>query len=483
MDITKVPYFLNLIKDTEGRARACRLIVKYAQRDSDGSAKLVQKLITTLNSVTQRVANYVEGTPDEEAKQALHVRNSLPYLLDGLLLTLHESEHLQALVVLRVKYQRCLGNMRNLARLRDLLRSVRHARDEDECIEWLESNLDLVRCDDCGLLEYRGKITETYEDQEICRECIDSAYTFSTHYDKYVYNDNGRWAYNASGDEVFIDVDDDDFHFDDDLDRYVHYNYVPPAPPLIGTYHSSKSNHVPQNDSWSASKHRWFGVELEVEIKDRAVDREEKAKHLHDVINGGERGAKVFFENDGSLSYGFEIITQPMSLPAHREMWSWLKVKDNTRYLLSHNTSTCGLHVHVNKDGLSQIQIAKIVTFVNDSRNSDLIRAIARRYGEGYCKIKQKDLSSAHQSTDRYEAVNITGRRTIEFRIFKGSLKYESVVSAIEFCNALVEFAASDKTGDVSALNADDFIDFINSNQAEETAILRPYLDAVLQTA
>jgi hypothetical protein len=111
-----------------------------------------------------------------------------------------------------------------------------------------------------------------------------------------------------------------------------------------------------------------------------------------------------------------------------------------------------------------------------------LIRAVARRYAEGYCRIKVKKIGQSAESDDRYDAVNITPRRTIEFRIFKGSLKYESVMSAIQFSNAVTEFCSRSTTS-VLDLKADKFMDFIDQECREDTDILRPYLAARLELA
>ena len=174
-----------------------------------------------------------------------------------------------------------------------------------------------------------------------------------------------------------------------------------------------------------------------------------------------------------------EIITHAMSLPAHQTLWNWLKDRSSVSGLRSHNTRTCGLHVHVNRDGLSGIQIARMVTFINDPTNEQLIRAIARRYGEGYCKIKKKTLDTALDSPDRYEALNVTSHQTVEFRLFRGSLRYESVMAALEFSNSLVDFCSIyTKAED---LNTPNFMSFINDDKQGSNLNLRPYIAERLQ--
>lgn len=371
---------------------------------------------------------------------------------------------------------------RSLSALRRFVDNNDVANDWDAIEELLKDSLDVVSCDDCDKLEYNDSTQHTYQDSYVCRECMEEDYRYSDHYDVYIRTDDSRWALDKEGCEVLIHEDDDNFHWDDDLDRYVHHDYEAPERSVIGNYHSSKNYHRPQNSPWTKLKKRYLGVELEVEIKDGRVNRNEKAKLLHEKINGGKHGKTVFFENDGSLSTGFEIITQPMGLDKHKELWNWLSDRDAVRGLISHNTTTCGLHVHVSKAGMSKLQIAKIVSFVNDPDNEQLIRAVARRYAEGYCRIKAKKIGESANSDDRYEAVNITPRHTIEFRIFKGSLKYESVMSAIQFSNALVEFC-SRATTSVQDLKTDKFMEFMAKVVPEDTDVVRNYITQRLEAA
>ena len=370
-----------------------------------------------------------------------------------------------------------------LRELRNFINSFSDCDDFDEIVEYLEEDYGLVRCDDCGEWELSSQARSYYdnEDATICRTCIDNSYSYSGRYDMYVYSDDARDAIDRDGNSCVIHYEDDDFEYDDDEDEWRHIDYSPNAR-IIGNYHSSKSSQRPQVSAWTKLKSRYLGVELEVEVNSDRVERGEKAIQLHEAINGGEFGRKVFFENDGSINNGFEIISQPMGLDKHRELWAWLNDKNVIKGLRSHNTTTCGLHVHVSRAGLSKLQIAKIVAFVNSPDNEDLIRAVARRYAEGYCRIKHKKIGQSAQSDDRYEAVNIVPSKTIEFRIFKGSLKYESVMAAIEFSNAVVDFCARAKTS-INDLKADKFLEFINDDATNDTEYLRPYLSQRLEAA
>lgn len=332
----------------------------------------------------------------------------------------------------------------------------------------------IYSCDHCDEFFQDSELQRRHGGGRICSSCRDSSYQYSDRYDAWVHDDCVRNALDEDGERCIIDEDDSEFHWDEELDRYVHDDYEPPSRSVIKSYHHSKPFFSVRRDTWVEQHARALGVELEVE--GHAVDPATAARAIHDHVNGGEFGRHVFFERDGSLSNGFELISQPMSVPALRETFQFLREPSLVRGLRSHRTSTCGLHVHVTRAGLSNLTIARAVTFVNDSGNDAFIQALARRYNTGFCNIREKDLETAHLPGDRYEAINLTGRETIEFRLFRGSLKYEAVIAAIEFCHALLEYCARPETA-AGGLNAQAFIRWCANHLTDETAILRSYVN------
>ncbi len=488
------PYWDAVIADPVRRAFMVDSIVKAHEDDSERWGDYIRKIITHHNSMKRKESElqmaYINHTGTDAEREAamaelsqvsarrLDVDNLLRLIAGA---TLNGTNGF-ANIAIRVLHLKELGTVRNLDKMRYMMSAASNYADSETIIDWLKEHLDLFHCNDCGDWEYQAKACTTFHEDEICRECASSNYTYSGYYGSYVDSDDARTATDRNGETVTIHYDDENFHFDDDDDEYYHYDYQR-RPQIIGNYHSSKRHQRPIIDAWSKQHNRFFGVELEVELRGDRIDRVEKARQLNDLINDGDIGSRAFFENDGSLNHGFEIVSQPMSLPMHRDVWSWLNDKDAVANLRSHNTSTCGLHVHVSRTGLTKLQIAKMVTFVNDPANEQLIRAIARRYAEGYCKIKEKKIGSAHQSSDRYEAINLTSQNTIEFRIFKGSLKYESVVAALEFCHSLVEFTRPASEGDIGHLTTDHYMNFISDRMHKETTVLRPYIENRLELA
>lgn len=419
-------YFKNRDDGTGPRAvQLAHLFIKLMNRDIDSATDLIEKMIAKYQEYGQQEESYrykvaieshqptaLEFTKKQIEAQELRIQaknfiSNVRYHIENS----GETQYRLPWLIIRCEMDKWLDS-RSLSRLRSAISDTSEAEDWSDCRDWLTDNYSISYCEDCNEYEFDDEMHSAYNGYgNICRECIADSYRWSDYYDTYVHEDDARWARDADNSEVLIHEDDSNFRYDEDHDMWVHEDWEPPEPPIIGSYHSSKNHFRAQHDDWSAQFHRWFGVELEVETRDG--DRNEKAKRLNEVINGGEIGSKVFFENDGSLNDGFEIITQPFSLPAQRELWQFLNDRNAVRGLRSHDTNTCGLHVHITKAELTQMQIAKMVTFVNDPANEPLIKAVARRYATGYCKIKKKSIDDAMDSTDRYEALNITPRRTI----------------------------------------------------------------------
>ena len=352
--------------------------------------------------------------------------------------------------------------------------------DHYECIDFARSMLGLLVCDDC---------TETFPEDDItningcyiCDSCREESYTYSDYEDRYIHNDDVADAIDRDGDPCTIHRDNGNFHWCDHRDMYVHDDYESPDDEMsvrniIHNYHSSRDRIESIHDTWTERNGYHMGAELEVEAYN--VNRDEAAYRIHEIVNpSGEYGERMFFENDGSLNDGFEMITQPMSLPMMAKTFRFLENPDAIAGLRSHMTRTCGLHVHVSKRGLTNLQINKIVAFVNDPRHEWLIRAVARRYSTGFCNIKHKKMGSLHwRQDDRYEAINIQPRHTIEFRIFRGSLKYRSVMAALEFCHALVQFCRPAEAG-IKDLTDEKFLTFCQNKMKNETKHLLGFLN------
>ena len=189
-----------------------------------------------------------------------------------------------------------------------------------------------------------------------------------------------------------------------------------------------------------------FYIGTELEIDNKTNENESQAVQLI------TKNLDSVCERDSSLSsYGFEIISHPLS---YKYIMSRADIiKDTFEQLQSlgyksHDTSCCGLHIHVTRP--SDEVIDRIIFIMETYKNE--IEMFSRRANSTYarfwssniidkehlkalCKIKNIKNDFSHE---KYMALNLQHNNTIEFRIFKGTLRAETYLASIEFVNNLV---------------------------------------------
>lgn len=256
-----------------------------------------------------------------------------------------------------------------------------------------------------------------------------------------------------------------------------------------------------------------MGMELEVEVEgcDDSGDEEVRDCAIACVRKANAvNGRYMKAEHDGSLDAGFEMITGWTGLDVHEKVLRELVKVPEWRYLRSHNTSTCGLHVHIDRRGMTPLHVVKLQAFINDERNKGLIKCVARRYGTDYAKVhghknwlkelpavfmqnvrdrtlwngvskmrairEQYDCGAGvgeHQH-DRYSALNWSNFNTVEFRLFRGSTKLTTIMACLEFAFAAWHFT---RVTPHRLLNETEFIKFIcAAENRKDTRYLRSYL-------
>jgi len=214
-------------------------------------------------------------------------------------------------------------------------------------------------------------------------------------------------------------------------------------PRLILDYSDRSANYLPRE----SHDRVLYGIELEVESRDdmSMTGAQWARTHLSDRY--------CVFKSDGSLGPGgFEIVTRPDSLAAHKREWAAFFANDPTTALRSWTTGRCGMHVHISKSGLSSLQLGKMLCFLNEPANERMIVKIAGRRSERWCQIAKKKISDCKHPQDRYVALNIT-THTAEARIFKGTLAMAGFFKNLEFCEALVKFTAPAERSIADATN------------------------------
>lgn len=188
-----------------------------------------------------------------------------------------------------------------------------------------------------------------------------------------------------------------------------------------------------------------LGAEIEV---DCGGESETHAKEVLKIMNGEESEENIFCVHDGSLKKGLEFPTQPGTLEWHKslpyeQMFDYL---DKNGYK-AHDTNTCGLHIHINRDFFGDAEaecIGKLMFIIEKFSNE--FSVIGRRdchYSKmfGYKGEKCKELyDKGIRDKSKYNAINLLHDDTIEIRAFKGTLKYSTFMNTLEFVSDLAYF-------------------------------------------
>ena len=183
-------------------------------------------------------------------------------------------------------------------------------------------------------------------------------------------------------------------------------------------------------------------------------------------------------KSDGSIGHnGIEIVTVPMSFEFIKNTDYFFNFYKNVGgFLGSFSRNSTGVHIHIGRKFLTTLQQAKIVDFINNSMNFDYLIKIAGRdfvndNSNSYARPLFKDHSikdvadyiKSRSSADKYNAVNINHRDTIEIRIFKGNVKPEVLYRYVEFTDALVNFV---KNVSLETNQYYKFLEFVESHKA-----------------
>jgi hypothetical protein len=213
-----------------------------------------------------------------------------------------------------------------------------------------------------------------------------------------------------------------------------------------------------------------FGIEFEVE------SRSGMRPALLDRLDASLPSRYAIYKSDGSLSdyEGVEIVTRPDSPAVHKRIWS--SVLDDTLRNLLGITNSCGIHIHVTRAPLSPLRIGRMLVFLNDPRNERLVRKIAGRYNGSYCELRndKKLADGKRNGYSRYEGLNLTGSRTIEFRLFKSgeAATVNGFLKNIEFVEALLAFTDLAVSGN-RLLDTDSFMRFITGRKKDYPQLVK----------
>ena len=76
----------------------------------------------------------------------------------------------------------------------------------------------------------------------------------------------------------------------------------------------------------------------------------------------------------------------------------------------------------------------------------------------------------------RYTAVNLTNSETVELRLFRGTLKLNTLIATLQFVNHLCEVAISLSDQELQDMSWFDFLDMISQSSAASVFKRTPFI-------
>ena len=307
----------------------------------------------------------------------------------------------------------------------------------------------------------------------VCPTCLSRHFVICEHCGDFVNNDDDEFYHMDNGDDLCAGCfenlgsacEDCGYYFYSEQLRenrhgdHVCYRCYDSYSP-IGDYHRTRA--VKFFSLPTDTTNRYIGFELEVEEKcgDKVTAAENVLERLREDF--------IECKHDGSLNDGFEIVSQPATYHYHIDVdyagaFRGL-VSDGMR---SHNPGTCGLHFHVSRvffgEGETQYtNIAKMIVML-DNLWDDVVKFSRRNYHEindwarknpfpqkdtlkqesnsGSVSIETLDDIVDCNSGNRYQAINLTNRQTVEFRFMRGTLREQTFRASMEFVHLFTNYA------------------------------------------
>lgn len=234
-----------------------------------------------------------------------------------------------------------------------------------------------------------------------------------------------------------------------------------------------------------------LGIELEMDCGNA-----EAAAERISSIYGGDW---LYFKHDSSLNRGAELVTHPIS-PAvllseqGREMWDAICKAALAEGMRSHDTETCGLHVHVNRDYFGTSDVARVLAeyklLALCDRLFEPMALFSRRkrhkldqwagrpnlpLSQGNWVVRARGASALMRS-NRYNAVNVQNRDTIEFRLFRGTLKPSTLLATFAFVAGACAYAKQATPSQVERITWYDLCDEVIERCPAGAVELEDYL-------
>lgn len=276
--------------------------------------------------------------------------------------------------------------------------------------------------------------------------------------DGYATDRNGRRLLNYSGFQSETRFESSRFVFNFDTE-YIETSREMSQPEKKYIHsHDYKPDYIPHYmENENPDTTLLLGAEIEVAGNHPETDRkikEDVVKKCIQTMNGSDSDEEnlIYSTHDGTVQIEFD--TMPCSLEFHKNKMNYRKMfkyLDSVGYK-GHDCDCAGLHIHADRKYLGKTKfqqdlvIAKIL-YIIEKFNDDLC-IIARR-NNGYsvfCGDKCASdtavtLYGKYRNTGKRAALNLQHSNTIEFRMFRSTLKYETLLLTLELVQNIINFS------------------------------------------
>ena len=366
----------------------------------------------------------------------------------------------------------------DMSRLADLLQKIREAEEETE--EETTEEEEEMEMENFGTCEHCGCVLETeddgrwFDDTLLCEDCVDELTRTCDCCGDRIWNEDD------AGDEDIILCErcrDNYYSRCDDCGRLIHDDdacYVDGEdyPYCSDCYERHARNYIHNysykpNPVFHGRGTMFFGVELEL---DKGGEDDDKAEEILSCTDSDH----LYIKHDGSLDDGMELVSHPMTLEYHQNSMPWKNIVETAVDLgyRSHQTGTCGLHVHVNRkafgcDRSEQDEVISRILYIVERFWQEMLRFSRRteyqinrwaaRYG---MKDNPKQVMDNAKKGDkgRYACINLCNYNTIEFRIFRGTLKYNTLIATLQMVEHICQTAMELTDEEITSLSWPEFV-------------------------
>lgn len=317
---------------------------------------------------------------------------------------------------------------------------------DDECAY----NDGWGRCTHCEEWTSTDELTDVDDDDSVCGDCLTSHYAFCENC--HTWYDEGDGMY---------DDDAGVFYCDDCYENACTTHTRRLSYHAVKTWDDFKTS--------AEDKSVLFGFELET-ICDSSGDIDFIIDGVNRILEKNDMKNLFYYEYDSSLgSAGIEIISQPISsdfFNAHRgafvEVLDYLQKNGVT----SHDARCCGLHIHIDRTALTDGDQNKMLSLFIKHQHD--LSNFSRRKNYDYChfwNIENSTLEYIKELDkgrfDRYHAINFTNEKTVEIRLWRGTINPVTFLATIDATLNLIA-GVKNSTLDVEKSRLLDFLAFPN---------------------